>query len=161
MRRFRSSQLLAGAVVVALVVGIGFELNALAADRDLPHAPAASRDVARKFAVAVTSFNHKTIDADLKRVLALGTAGFEREFRAAMGANFVQGIKDNKRVSSGRVVSGPTVQRVSGGRAAFLVVVAQRIVSEGSDTAPQSLTSSMLLTVSTGKDPRVENVEVL
>ena len=78
-----------------------------------------------------------------------------------MGANFVQGIKDNKRISTGRIVSGPTAQRVAGGRAAFLVVVAQRIVSEGSNTAPQSLTLSMLLTVSTGKDPRVENVEVL
>ena len=78
-----------------------------------------------------------------------------------MGPNFVQGIKDNKRVSTGRVVSGPTVQRVAGGRTAILVVVAQRIVSEGSDTAPQAITSAMLITVTTAKDPKVENVEVL
>ena len=163
MKRLLDNRWLAGALVVLLAVVLGLEVNAL---RDnggsaLPKAPAASRDVARKFAVAVTSFDHKRIDQDLARVLAFGTPGFEREFRSAMGPNFIESIKTNKRVSKGSVVLGPTAQRLADGRAAFLVVVAQQIVSEGAQSGPQSLTVSMLLTVSTGSSPKVENVEVL
>ena len=162
MTRLFANRWLAGVLVVLLAVGIGFEIRALADDGGgTPSAPAASRDVARKFAVAVTSFDHKRIDQDLARVLAFGTSGFEREFRTAMGPNFIEGIKANKRVSKGTVVVGPSVQRTAKGRAAFLVVVAQQIVSEGSDAAPQSLTVPMLLTVSTDSSPKVENVEVL
>jgi hypothetical protein len=60
------------------------------------------------------------------------------------------------------VLHGPTAQRVADGSAAFLVVVAQRIVSEGDpDAPPQSLTKSMLVTVTTGDSPKVRSVEVL
>ena len=156
-----ANQWVAAAVVVLLAAGLAFEINSLRTDGGLPSPPPASRDVARKFAVAVTSFDYRRVDADLKRVLGLGTSGFEREFTAAMGSNFVEGIKANKRVSTGQIIFGPTAQRVAGGRAAFLVVVAQQIRSEGSNTAPQAVTTSMLLTVSTSKDPRVETVEVL
>jgi Mce-associated membrane protein len=156
----RNRWLALGACVV-LVGVVAFELYRLTDDRGLPSAPAASRDVARDFAVAVTSFDHKRIDADLQRVLSFGSAGFEREFRAAMGANFVDGVKANKRVSTGKVIAGPTVQRVADGRASYLVVVSQQIVSEGSDTPAQQLRVAMLLSVSTTTDPKVESVQVL
>ena len=104
-----------------------------------------------------TVYELRVNQEDLGKVI--GKSG--RTARAIRTVLNAASIKDNKRVSTGTVVSGPTLQRVSGGRAAFLVVVAQRIVSEGSNTAPQSLTSAMLLTVSTAKDPRIENVEVL
>jgi Mce-associated membrane protein len=156
----RNRWLALGACVV-LVGVVAFELYRLTDDRGLPTAPAASRDVARDFAVAVTSFDHKRIDADLQRVLSFGSAGFEREFRAAMGANFVDGVKANKRVSTGKVVAGPTVQRVADGRASYLVVISQQIVSEGSDTPAQQLRVAMLLSVSTTTDPKVESVQVL
>jgi hypothetical protein len=161
LRRLLLNRWLAVAVCVVLVGVIAFELKSLTDDGGLPTAPAASGTVAREFAVAVTSFDHKRIDADLQRVLSFGSSGFEREFRAAMGPKFVDGIKANKRISTGKVVLGPTVQRVADGRASYLVVVSQQIVSEGSDQPAQQLRVAMLLSVSTGSDPRVENVQVL
>jgi hypothetical protein len=163
LRRLASNRWLALAVCVVLVGVVALELTTLTDDRGggLPSAPVASRDVARGFAVAVTSFDHTRIDADLQRVLDYGTPGFEREFRAAMGPGFVDAITSNKRVSTGRVVVGPTVQRVADGRASYLVVVSQQVVSEGSDNPAQQLRVAMLVRVSTGAAPKVESVEVL
>jgi hypothetical protein len=163
LRRLALNRWLALAVCVVLVGVVALELKGLTDDRGggLPSAPAASRDVARDFAVAVTSFDHKRIDTDLQRVLDYGTPGFEREFRAAMGPDFVDGIRANKRVSTGRVVVGPTVQRVADGRASYLVVVSQQVVSEGSDNPAQQLRVAMLVSVSTGTTPKVESVQVL
>jgi hypothetical protein len=78
-----------------------------------------------------------------------------------MGPDFVNGITRNKRVSRGQVVLGPTVQRVADGRASYLVVVSQQVVSEGSDNPAQQLRVAMLVSVSTGATPKVESVEVL
>ena len=161
LRRLARNRWVAAGAVVVLAAVLVVELLALTDDRSLPEAPAGARQVARDFAVAVTSFNHTRIDDDLARVLAFGTEGFEREFRAAMGQDFVESIRTNKRVSTGRVVVGPTVQRVADGRASFLVVVSQRILSEGSDQPAQQLRVPMLLTVSTGDDPKIQNVQVL
>jgi hypothetical protein len=163
LRRLALNRWLALAVCVVLVGVVALELQRLTDDRGggLPSAPVASRDVARDFAVAVTSFDHKRIDADLDRVLAYGTPGFEREFRAAMGADFVDAIKTNRRVSTGHVVVGPTVQRVADGRASYLVVVSQQVVSEGSDDPAQQVRVAMLVSVSTSAAPKVESVQVL
>jgi hypothetical protein len=163
LRRLALNRWLALAVCVALVGVVALELKRLTDDRGggVPSAPAASRDTARDFAVAVTSFDHKRIDTDLQRVLDYGTPGFEREFRAAMGPDFVNGITTNKRVSHGQVVVGPTVQRVADGRASYLVVVSQQVVSEGSDSPAQQLRVAMLVSVSTGATPKVESVQVL
>jgi hypothetical protein len=163
LRRLTLNRWLALAACVLLVGVVALELKSLTDDRGggLPSAPTASRDVARDFAVAVTSFDHKRIDADLQRVLDYGTPGFEREFRAAMGPDFVDGIKANKRISTGQVVVGPTAQRVADGRASYLVIVSQQVVSEGSDNPAQQLRVAMLVSVSTGGTPKVESVQVL
>lgn len=158
--RLVRNRFLATGVFAALVVVLAFEAGAVRSG-GLPHAPAPSRDVARQFGVAVTSFDYRHVDSDIGRVLALGGPGFGTQFRNAMGANFVDSIKTNKRISSGQVVLGPTVQRVSGGRATFLVVVSQQIVSDGSSTPPQSLRVAMLVTVTTSSRPLVQSVQVL
>ena len=151
-------------IVVLLVALVGFEIAALADDdgTGAPEAPRAATRVARDFAVAITSFDHKRIDADVERILSFGDERLERDFRAAMGDGFVEGVERNKRVAVGRVLYGPTVQRVADGSAAFVVVVGQRIVSEAkTDDPPQSLTVSMLVTVTTDDDPIVVEAEVI
>jgi hypothetical protein len=163
VRRLLAYRWLAVVVSIVLVVVIGFEIRALGDDgSDVPEVPDRTVGVTRDFAVAVTSFDHKRIDADLKRVLSFGDRGFAREFRAAMGDDFVEGIESGKRVSVGRVLYGPTVQRVGDGTASLFVVVGQRIAAEGqTEDPPRSLTVRMLVTVSTGSDPKVKTVEVL
>jgi hypothetical protein len=110
--------------------------------------------------VAATSFDYKRVDADVGRVVAFGTAGFERQFRDAMGPNFVGGITGNKTISVGDVVAGPRLQGRSGGQSTFLVIVDQSVSSEGSQNAPQIVHEGLLVTV-LDKDRKVSNVQVL
>ena len=149
-------------VILALLVALlAFELITLiGSNRGVAHASAADTDVARRFAVAVTSFDHNRLDADVQRVLDLGTPGFERDFRSAMGPNFTDRIAANKSISTGDIVVGPRVQSVSGGRATFFVVVDQTITSEGSQSQPQLVHTGLLVTVQE-KDHKVASVQVL
>ena len=140
-------------VVIWLITLIG-------SNRSVAHGSAADTDVARRFAVAVTSFDHKRLDADVQRVLDLGTSGFERDFRSAMGPNFTDRIATNKSVSTGEIVVGPRVQTISGGRATFFVVVDQTVTSEGSQSQPQLVHTGLLVTVQE-KDHKVATVQVL
>ncbi len=145
-------------VALALCAGIALEVSTLSGG-DLPAAPDASRDAARRFAVAVTSFDHKRLDADIARVLALGNATFERDFRGAMGADFAKRFADNKTVSVGRIVAGPRVQRAADGRATFLVVVDQRITSEAKPDATPQLDQIVLLVTVEDDGAKVANVD--
>lgn len=148
-------------MLALLVALLAFELITLVgSSRGVPKASAADTDVARRFAVAVTSFDHKRLDADVQRVLDLGTPGFERDFRSAMGPNFTDRIAANKSVSTGDIVVGPRVQRISGGRATFFVVVDQTVTSEGSQSQPQLVHTGLLITVQE-KDHKVASVQVL
>jgi hypothetical protein len=108
----------------------------------------------------VTSFDHRRLDADVARVLALGTAGFEDEFRDAMGKDFAQRIAANKTISSGRIVAGPRAQRIAGDLATFLVVVDQQVTSEGGQEQPQVIRVGLLVSVDDDSN-RVSKVEVL
>ncbi len=159
-RRVRAGVI--GWVVLALLVALlAFELVALlGSGRNLPKASGADTALVRNFAVAVTSFDYKRLDADVQRVLDLGTSGFERDFRSAMGADFTQRIAANKSVSSGDIVVGPRIQSVSGGRATFFVVVDQTVTSEGSQSQPQLVHTGLLVTVQE-KDHKVSSVQVL
>jgi hypothetical protein len=149
--------------IAVLTVAIGFEISAVADSGSTdPRAPRASARVARDFAVALSSYDHERIEADVERILSFGDDAFDATVRDDLGKDFVEGVKRNKGVSVGTVLHGPTEQRVAGGRAAFLVVVAQRIVSEGdTEEPPQARTQSMLVTVTTGDAPRVVAVELL
>ena len=146
---------------VALLVGLlAFEVVNLTGDRGLPQVSVTDQRLVRSFAVAVTSFDHKRLDADVRRVLDLGTPGFERDFRSAMGPNFTDRIATNKSVSTGEIVVGPRVQTISGGRATFFVVVDQTVTSEGSQSQPQLVHTGLLVTVQE-KDHKVATVQVL
>lgn len=161
LRRLVLNRWLAIAACVALVGVIALELVRLADDRGLPAGTDESRAAARAVAVALTSFDHERIDADLDRVLALGSAEFERQFRSAMGPAFLDGVKSRKTVSTGKVVLGPTIQRVAGDSATYLVVVNQQIVSGSSDDPAQQSRVAMMVRVSTGPSAKVEHVEVI
>lgn len=160
MRRLLANRWLAVGAVAVLVVVLALELNALRTPRGLPSAPEAAAGVARDFAVAVTSLDHRRIDADVERVVSLGAPAFQADVRKEF-ASSIDAIKANKRVSTGKLALGPTLQTRTDRGAAFLVVVRQSIVSEGSDAPPEAKRIAMLLTVSSGDRPRVTNVEVL
>lgn len=160
LARLAGRRAVALAALAVLIVVLALEAFLLLRPRGLPHVSTADRNLARTFAVAVTSFDYHRLDADVKRVLDLGTPGFEREFTTAMGADFTKRVADNKTVSSGDVVAGPQVQRVGDGRATFLVVLDQTVTSEGAQTGPQLVRVGLLVTVQE-KDTKVASVQVL
>jgi hypothetical protein len=160
-RSISRRRILSWVVLAILVALLAFELiTLLGSNRSVASASAADTDVARRFAVAVTSFDHNRLDADVQRVLDLGSPGFERDFRSAMGPNFTDRIAANKSISTGDIVVGPRVQSVSGGRATFFVVVDQTVTSEGSQSQPQLVHTGLLITVQE-KDHKVASVQVL
>jgi len=144
-----------------LLVGLlAFEVVDLARDRGLPHASADEVGLVRRFAVAVTSFDHKRLDADIARVRVLGTSRFEGNFRTAMGPDFTGRIATNKTVSVGDIIAGPRLQRASDGRSTFVVVLDQTVTSEGSQAQPQVVRVGLLVTV-LDKGEKVDGVQVL
>lgn len=158
--RLLKNRWLAIAAVVLLVAVLAFEIATLTRDDGLPEVSPAEVRLSRRFAEAVTSFDHKRIDGDVARVLALGTPGFEREFRRAMGADFTQRVVANKTVSRGSIIAGPRPQTVTDGRATLLVVVDQQVTSEGGQGTPQVIRVGLLVTVDQ-KATQVAKVEVL
>jgi hypothetical protein len=156
-----SGSALGWVILGLLVLLLAFELIALTRNNGAaPHASGADVGVARRFAVAVTSFDNKRLGADVQRVLDLGTPDFERQFRTAMGPNFTDRIAANKTVSRGDIVAGPRAQSVRGGVATFFVVLDQTVTSEGSQAQPQLVRVGLLLKVQE-KDHKVSSVQVL
>jgi hypothetical protein len=144
----------------ALLVLEALQLDLGGGDDAEPRPAPQAVGLARRFAVAVTSFDHKRLDTDIARVLDLGTPGFEAKFREAMGPDFATRIAANKTVSSGRVVAGPRAQRLAGGLATFLVVVDQQVTSEGAQEQPQVIRVGLLVSVDQ-QGSKVTKVEVL
>ena len=150
----------ARAAVVLLVVIIASEVAALTRDDGRPAAAAADVTLARRFAVAATSFDHKRIDADVRRVFGFGTPGLEAQFRRAMGAEFIPTFVANKAVSRGHVTSGPRAHVVTDERATFVVAVDQEVTSEAAPGPPHVTRVGMLVTVDR-KAHKVSKLELL
>lgn len=174
IRRVARRPLAAG---VALVLAISLAVFAVTQvvggdDDDLPEPDESATAVARDFALAVTTFDYRDAQGSIDRVLSFGDAGFEAEFRAAMGEDFLANLEGAQSISRGRVVSGPTAQRSSEGATSFLVIVDQTITSgattttgAGDGTAPEAtptqvLHLGLLITVDAEQD-KVTAVQVL
>jgi hypothetical protein len=160
LRRSRWTPVVLVVLLGALLVFEALQLDLGGGSSAEPEPAPQAVGLARRFAVAVTSFDHKRLDTDIARVLALGTPGFEAKFREAMGPDFATRIAANKTVSSGRLVAGPRAQSVTDGLATFIVVVDQQVTSEGGQEQPQVIRVGLLLSVDE-KASKVTKVEVL
>ena len=150
MRRLLTNGRL-GLIALVLLAGVlAVEAVALTSDDDggTPDPDPADRALALEFAEAIMSFDHRRIDADVARVVALGTPEFRREFERE-GTAFTARITDNRLISVGRIVSGPRLQRVRGRHATFVVVVDQQSSAEGApaDQPPNVDQFVLLVTV--------------
>ncbi|MDE0802855.1 MAG: hypothetical protein OSA99_05980 [Acidimicrobiales bacterium] len=132
---------LAGGVTLAgfgIADAVGGNDSGLSADPD-------EVSLVEDFAAAVTTFDAGRIDADIDRILSLGTADFETEFRNEMGETFVADLQASGSSSSGEIVAGPTIQRIDDGVAVFFVVVNQQISAPAaaeSDAGEESPTTA-------------------
>jgi len=150
-------------VVAAALAAVA--VSNLLDDDALPEAEPSILDLVGDFAIAVTSFDHRTAAQDIAEVLAFGTSDFESEFRDAMGEDFVSGIEQSKSVSVGRILAGPTLQSRVDGASTFLVVLNQSIstaVEGPASSEPTSQdTSTTASPATSGAAPRIVRVGML
>jgi hypothetical protein len=140
----RSRLVVAGAVVLA-AAGAALGVAPLLDDDSVPMADADTIALVSDFAIAVTSFDHRTAEQDIAEVLAFGTSDFETDFRSAMGGDFLPGIQASRSVSVGQILAGPTLQSRVDGSSTLLVILNQTISSElgaPDDVAAESTTTS-------------------
>lgn len=178
IRRVARSRIAAGAALAGGVALAGFGVAAAADDGGgVPSADADELALVERFAGAVTTFDSGRVEADIDRILALGTPAFAEEFRSTMGETFVADLQASGSVSSGEIVAGPTLQRVDDGTAVFFVVVNQQITApsaapaegegtdgsgQGAQAAPQSRVVRVGLLVQVDRDQDlVTSVQVL
>jgi hypothetical protein len=176
LRRVLHSRVAAGVALTGGIALAGFGVAAAADGGDGTPTPDADElALVGRFAGAVTTFDATRVDADIERILVLGTPSFAEEFRATMGETFVADLEASGSVSSGEIVAGPTLQRVDDGTAVFFVVVNQQITApsaapaEGADgsggqeqAAPESRIVGVGLLVQVDRDQDlVSSVQVL
>jgi hypothetical protein len=179
IRRIARSRIAAGVALAGGVALSGFGIAAATdhGDGDLPAPDPDERALVERFAGAVTTFDSGRVEADIERILALGTPAFAEEFRTTMGETFVADLQASGSVSRGEIVAGPTLQRVDDGTAVFFVVVNQQITApsaapaegegaagggEGAQPAPQSRVVRVGLLVQVDRErDLVSSVQVL
>jgi len=123
------------AVVITVVVVLG--KSSIGNDEDAvdaasPAVESALIEVARAEAVAFFSLDHRTVEADVEKVLALATGEFKEQY-AANKAQVVAQVKEKKLISVATIPEeGVAVEFISGDQAQILVVVdvARRIGSK-------------------------------
>jgi hypothetical protein len=179
IRRLARSRIAAGVALTGGIALAGFGVAAAAdsGDGGVPDPDPDELALVERFAGAVTTFDAGRVEADIERILDLGTPAFADEFRSTMGETFVADLQASGSVSSGEIVAGPTLQRVDDGTAVFFVVVNQQITApsaapadgegtdgsgQGAQPTPQSRIVRVGLLVQVDRDQDlVTSVQVL
>ena len=78
-------------------------------------------DAGKKFAESLATYDHRTIDADVQRILDTSTGQFHRDF-AETAPGFIDLTRDIQSVSAG-TLTGAGLERVRGDHADVLVAV--------------------------------------
>ena len=86
------------------------------------------RDASEKFAVALSSYDYRHLDADFAKVRSMSTGGFRKEYNDLLGGRqFTDALTQSKARSVASVTRGPYITSLTGNEARTLTVVEQRI----------------------------------
>lgn len=87
-------------------------------------------DASQRFAVALSSYDYRHLDADFAEVRAMSTEGFQEEYDNLLGGpQFVTALKQSKAVSKATVKDGPFLARLAKDEGRTFTVVEQRITN--------------------------------
>jgi Mce-associated membrane protein len=150
------SALVAGALIVATLAGLTGWLGYRAYEK---HEAQAQRDLfvqtARQGAVNLTTINYTEVDADVQRIIDLGTGAFRDDFEQR-SKPFVEVVKAAQSKSEGTVTdAGLESQR--GDSAQVLVAVAVKSRTAGGEEAPREWRMRIEVRA-VGDDAKVSNV---
>ena len=93
---------------------------------------------AERFALALSSYNYRTIARDLASVRAMGVGNFRYQYEQVLGGDeFRKALLQNQAVATAKVVKGPYVASLSGTDARTFTVLEQTLQGKG-QTQPQT-----------------------
>jgi hypothetical protein len=94
------------------------------------------KDVAQRFALALSSYDYHHLDRDLGRVRSMGVGNFRYQYEQILGGtSFQKALRTNQAVATAKVVSGPFVASLGHQDARTFTVLSQRIHGKASTQA--------------------------
>ena len=134
----------AGAIVVALVVGLVLSLSALSNQNALVSSRTTALSAARTYAVELASYNYRSLDRDFSTVAANSTPSFRRTFAESSDA-LKSTLSRYKATAVAKVVSAGVVSATTS-RAVVLVFLNQNIANS-TQTKPTTDRSQVEVTL--------------
>lgn len=93
---------------------------------------------AERFALALSSYNYRTITRDLASVRAMGVGNFRYQYEQVLGGDeFRKALLQNEAVATAKVVKGPYLASLSDTDARTFTVLEQTLQGKG-QTQPQT-----------------------
>lgn len=91
----------------------------------------------RVFAVALSSYDYRHLDADIGRVRDMGVGRFRYAYQSVLGGQaFVDALRSNQAVATARVLRGPFVTDVDSHQARTYTVLEQRVSGRSTSGSP-------------------------
>jgi Mce-associated membrane protein len=114
-----------------------------------------------RFALALSSYDYRHLDADFDRVRSMSTAGFREEFEDLLGGpTFADALRASEAVSTARVQTGPLVGSLAEDEARTFTVVEQRITNKDTPEPRAVRTRVELYLVKTTQGWKIDRVSV-
>lgn len=140
--------------VVAIALGAWlWSRGPSAADRRADAVDASSR-----FAIALTSYDYRHLDADMAKVRSMSLAGFRDEYAGLLGRSGVEALKASRAVSVASVAKGPFVGELTSDEARTVTVVEQKITNKDNPAARTITTRIELYLVRTSHGWKIDRV---
>jgi Mce-associated membrane protein len=111
-----------------------------------------------RFAVALTSYDYRHLDADFARVRAMSLAGFRDEYESLLGPQGADALRASKAVSVASVDKGPFVGSLTADEAHTFTIVQQKITNKDTPEARATSTRVELYLVRTARGWKIDRV---
>ena len=87
---------------------------------------------AERFALALSSYNYRTIDRDLATVRRMGVGNFRYQYEQVLGGDaFRKALSENEAVATAKVVKGPYLASLTDDDARTFTVLEQTLKGKG------------------------------
>jgi hypothetical protein len=89
---------------------------------------------AERFALALSSYNYRTIDRDLATVRGMGVGNFRYQYEQVLGGDaFRKALSENEAVATAKVVKGPYLASLTDEDARTFTVLEQTLKGKGQE----------------------------
>jgi Mce-associated membrane protein len=146
-------------VALAALIGIGawtFQQNLQ--DRHADQRRAMLVGAARQAALNLTTIDHATVDADIKRILDSSTGSFHDDFEKRADP-FVQAVTEEQSKSVGTVTEAGLESQDENGAQVLVSVAVKTALAGVEDPQPRAWRMRITVTEPDGRDAKVSNVQ--